>query len=223
MAKRCTGCLEWKDSTSFYKDRSKLDGLKSQCKDCRKLYKREYRARLRSRRNARFRRFYVRAARSAKATPRARPDMTAGFARWRSRSRARQQAYISAHLRQWHITNREASQVWHRHHPSDAVARRHIQRARGTSAVINTLNPEEWIWLQSAYGHQCAYCGDHASQLTPDHVIPLSRGGNNSLSNIVPACLSCNTRKGARTPEQSDMTFAVRVDISRQLEQLAFI
>lgn len=37
--------------------------------------------------------------------------------------------------------------------------------------------------------------------LTRDHVIPLSAGGSNDISNIVPACLRCNQTKGGRALE----------------------
>ena len=55
--------------------------------------------------------------------------------------------------------------------------------------------------------HLCLYCGDHfhKSELTRDHVVPLSRGGRDSWENVVSACLACNVRKGGRTPAQASM------------------
>jgi hypothetical protein len=35
-----------------------------------------------------------------------------------------------------------------------------------------------------------------------DHVVPLEQGGANDISNLVPACRSCNASKRDRTPEQ---------------------
>lgn len=45
----------------------------------------------------------------------------------------------------------------------------------------------------------CAYCGQRVptSDLEPDHVVPLSRGGRNSITNVVPCCRDCNRSKGA--------------------------
>jgi 5-methylcytosine-specific restriction endonuclease McrA len=53
----------------------------------------------------------------------------------------------------------------------------------------------------------CQYCGCHKrpEELTLDHVIPLSRGGGDSWSNVVTACKKCNHRKGNHLPEEIDM------------------
>ena len=50
----------------------------------------------------------------------------------------------------------------------------------------------------------CQYCGSR-SNLTVDHVIPRSKGGNSSWENIVASCAPCNRRKGDRTPGQAGM------------------
>lgn len=53
--------------------------------------------------------------------------------------------------------------------------------------------------------HQCQYCGKTSHQLTLDHVMPRHRGGDNSWSNMVSACVPCNFRKAGRTPEEAGM------------------
>jgi 5-methylcytosine-specific restriction endonuclease McrA len=44
----------------------------------------------------------------------------------------------------------------------------------------------------------CAYCGG-SEDIQPDHVVPLSRGGSNSITNVVPACGPCNSDKGSKS------------------------
>jgi 5-methylcytosine-specific restriction endonuclease McrA len=44
--------------------------------------------------------------------------------------------------------------------------------------------------------HRCAYCAKPAA--TIDHVIPRSRGGQDSWENLVACCLRCNNIKGDR-------------------------
>lgn len=53
----------------------------------------------------------------------------------------------------------------------------------------------------------CAYCGSRfgLSGLSRDHVMPLSKGGLDIWTNVVTACIGCNHRKAARTPEQAGM------------------
>ena len=55
--------------------------------------------------------------------------------------------------------------------------------------------------------HVCQYCGRHleSAQLTLDHVVPKSRGGQTAWENVVAACTACNDRKGDRTPEEAGM------------------
>ena len=54
-------------------------------------------------------------------------------------------------------------------------------------------------------GHQ--YCGRRGSarELDLDHVLPRSRGGTDSWTNLVASCQPCNRRKGRRTPKEADM------------------
>lgn len=55
--------------------------------------------------------------------------------------------------------------------------------------------------------HLCLYCGVRFSRphLTRDHVMPLSKGGQDTWENVVTACFHCNSRKGCRTPQQAHM------------------
>jgi 5-methylcytosine-specific restriction endonuclease McrA len=51
---------------------------------------------------------------------------------------------------------------------------------------------------------QCVYCGNKKG-LTIDHVLPKSRGGKNTWTNLVTCCSPCNIKKGNRTPEEAGM------------------
>jgi 5-methylcytosine-specific restriction endonuclease McrA len=53
--------------------------------------------------------------------------------------------------------------------------------------------------------YTCQYCGNNTPQLTIDHMIPRSQGGEHKWSNLVAACPTCNHRKGGRTLEQAHM------------------
>lgn len=53
--------------------------------------------------------------------------------------------------------------------------------------------------------YTCQYCGRQGSELTVDHVLPKSRGGQSTWENLVAACRPCNLKKGDRTPEEAGM------------------
>ena len=53
----------------------------------------------------------------------------------------------------------------------------------------------------------CAYCGlrFREAELTREHIVPVSRGGDDSWMNCITACRACNGRKGNRLPEEARM------------------
>ncbi len=72
-------------------------------------------------------------------------------------------------------------------------------------------------------GWLCAYCGrlckkfsfngkPQGRSATLDHVVPKSRGGSNALSNLVTACMACNTQKHNRTLDEYLFWKCGRVD-----------
>ena len=56
-------------------------------------------------------------------------------------------------------------------------------------------------------GNRCQYCGKRhpTTELSLDHVMPRSRNGETSWTNLVCACTKCNKRKGGRTPKEAHM------------------
>lgn len=75
-------------------------------------------------------------------------------------------------------------------------------RRRRSAAMLATpgerrITRAQWAQIKRRYFYRCAYCYQ-AKPLTKDHVIPLSKGGAHTHWNIIPACRSCNSRKGNR-------------------------
>ena len=59
------------------------------------------------------------------------------------------------------------------------------------------------MWRKALKEHfdcTCVYCGKtyELSNLTLDHVVPRSAGGETIASNIVPACQRCNQKKASK-------------------------
>ena len=59
--------------------------------------------------------------------------------------------------------------------------------------------------------YTCQYCGRHRNELrgrqflTRDHIVPRSRGGENTWENVVTSCSPCNNRKGGRLPREAGL------------------
>jgi 5-methylcytosine-specific restriction endonuclease McrA len=92
---------------------------------------------------------------------------------------------------------REKHRQWGRENPDKVRHNTQVRRARKIGAAgSHTL--ADLMARFEVHGNRCVYCGA-AGQLTPDHMIPLSRGGSDWPANIVPACLRCNQSKHTRT------------------------
>lgn len=115
------------------------------------------------------------------------------------------------YLSEWRNANydryRAGIRAWNEQHPEQLRVHSSAKDARKRNAPIVDLTAAQWQAIKAAYGHKCVYCGTRALALTQDHVVPLSRGGAHTMSNIVPACQPCNSRKNARTPEEAGFTF----------------
>jgi hypothetical protein len=108
------------------------------------------------------------------------------------RARGRNPKYhpqARARVKAWRNTNRAKLHAQHKR-----------RRARKKDAAVNDFTAAEWREMLDAYGHRCVYCGRKMQRLTQDHLTPLAKGGNHTKSNIVPACRSCNSKKGKGAP-----------------------
>lgn len=98
-----------------------------------------------------------------------------------------------------------------------------VKRSAMHKYIQRTIPPltNRELFLRDA--HLCMYCGHeyHESELTRDHVTPLSRGGRDRWSNVVTACRSCNTRKGNRNPEAANMPLLAIPYVPNWAEYLA--
>ncbi len=73
--------------------------------------------------------------------------------------------------------------------------------------------------------YTCQYCGYPGTykDMTVDHILPKSLGGQNSLSNCVAACKPCNSFKDARLPEQAGMKLINSIDHYSSAIKLEFL
>jgi len=98
----------------------------------------------------------------------------------------KRKAFLSGNLKRWRRANPQKLAV--------QLARR---RARKLSAE-GDFTVEKFEALCEKYGNSCLRCGNRGVLLTPDHVVPLSLGGSNLISNIQPLCGRCSSWKNVK-------------------------
>lgn len=71
------------------------------------------------------------------------------------------------------------------------------KRYKLSKILDNSFTEEQWRECKNSFQNKCAYCGLE-KPLAQEHFIPLIKGGEYALNNIVCACKSCNSSKGPR-------------------------
>ena len=113
----------------------------------------------------------------------------------------------------WYWANRERAQAYERSESGKVRKRRWVQAHQDVrTADENTRRLkklsnggshtlQEWLEKCELLGNVCFYCGE-SKPLTRDHNVPIVRGGTDDITNVLPACGSCNSRKRTKTARE---------------------
>lgn len=124
--------------------------------------------------------------------------------------RAAKRLYYARHREQ----HKAVMAAYHKAHPEVLRAKSNAYRARARAAE-GQFTSAQWRALVESYGGRCAYRGE-AGPVQVDHRTPLTRGGANSIDNIIPACRKCNTEKGQLTEAEFRARLAAEQDKLRR-------
>ena len=88
---------------------------------------------------------------------------------------------------------------------------------------MNSHTQRQWEGKFFRCGMRCYYCYKplvlkataNQEEATKEHLMPVSRGGADTIDNIVPACWECNRRKGNMTEEEFRRTFSKAFELLR--------
>lgn len=179
VEKICTACRQSKPVSCFHKDRGRRDGLFSWCKECAK-----------EKRNVEARR---------KASSKWHANNPDAIRKIAARSYKKRAVRLRELSRLWRKNNPDRLRVqvkaWRKANPDKYQAI--VQRRRAAQRNARGFATGGQIKARiDYYGGLCYLCGDPYQSV--DHVIPLARGGTAWAANIRPACLRCNSKKGAR-------------------------
>lgn len=212
--KVCWDCGKEKTLSEFHTSRSRKakDGRAGQCAECNRASARERYYKNRERRIAYAKEYAERNREKTKEYKRLHYKAKRGkYAKWgreyyqtnRERIRARDAVYNEAHREEAKVRakryERNLQKFRPDHYKALSLKRSQNRRARMAQAE-GIISAEEWNALKAKYDHRCLRCGaqEPDCKLTLDHVIPISKGGSNTVDNAQPLCHPCNSGKGAK-------------------------
>lgn len=186
VTKVCSRCKKELTLEHFYKFKNSKDGLKSECKDCQKE---DYNKNINKRRE--YEKQY-------------REEHKQQYKEHREKNKEKHKRYMNI----YYENNREKFQQYAQDNKGKIYKRNKIyvennrekiyERNRKRKKLLwklkHTLKPNEWEQIKLNFNNKCAYCGQ-AKKLEHEHFIPISKGGEFTVNNIIPACKSCNSKK----------------------------
>lgn len=132
--------------------------------------------------------------------------------RWREENADREREYHQ----DWYSKNRDAILVQQRESYGARLDDNRLRKIRAAekrrSLTVGDLTTEEWQEILDEFDHRCAYCQTQGA-LAMEHLTPISRGGRHTRSNVVPACKSCNSSKGAKTLLEFASTVPIKLRV----------
>lgn len=123
--------------------------------------------------------------------------------KWAKDNREKRRAIVKKNDLKYKEKYSLRSKIYLQNHPELVAERNHKRRMKIITNGGN-FTAKEWILLCEVNAYLCNICRQH-KKMTVDHIIPLSKGGINSIENIQPLCATCNRTKGARDKYTREM------------------
>lgn len=208
--KTCTGCQLEKDPAEFVKCRKGKGGLDSRCRSCQAVRAKQW-AQTELGKTSRQKAAKRYAASDHGKKKRQEYSLSDAMKEVRKRW-AKSEAGKESQRRHAGTGKHKAVRKRYYYSGKGKVAtRRYQQTAKGRESllrgchkrraalrlVVCDLTAEQWEEIKAEQGYRCKTCG-RRTRLTRDHVIPLSKGGQHTASNIQALCRSCNSKKGVK-------------------------
>ena len=106
--------------------------------------------------------------------------------------------------KEWKENNKERFTLYHKKHYDNnrekcgMNIRKYKARKR---SLVHTLTYEQWEETLKHFDDSCAYCGE-IGRMDQEHFVPVSRNGEYTKNNIIPACSRCNNSKSNKNFEE---------------------
>lgn len=81
-----------------------------------------------------------------------------------------------------------------------------VKKSQFSDGRLSVVNYTEWSKLReyafNRDNYTCAYCGVRGVKLELDHIVPYSKGGEDTIENLTTSCVKCNRQKQNKTVEE---------------------
>lgn len=178
--KQCTKCNKIKPLFDFPTHHRFSDGHNSFCKDCKSAQKKEHWAKTYIKKTNRTN---LKGLTNEQIAKHKKEVSRRYYEKTKSKSKVKLYELRKEDRRLWRARNKDKIRVY-----------RLARKTKKKNAIAN-FSVEEWEHCKQHFNYKCAYCGSIANNLTQDHFYPLSKGGEYTKENIIPACHSCNSSK----------------------------
>jgi 5-methylcytosine-specific restriction endonuclease McrA len=190
--KTCKGCGLTKELSEFYVSHTNLDGRWGKCKVCVRSCAQKYR-REHLEQYARYEKARANLPRRVEARRKYQEEHKEQISEYKKRWAAENEDSVSVSSRKHYESNRDEviarSKEWAERNPERVRQAKinHLRKRRAARhASRGNFTVEEFKDLCESYGNKCLACGDTEAALEADHVVPLTKGGADSISNIQP-------------------------------------
>lgn len=103
---------------------------------------------------------------------------------------------VLARKRKDYVNNRDKNiarkLAWQKRNPELCRLSSQRRRAKLYQNGVYVISSKDLRRLKNS---PCFYCGESKPRMTFDHIIPIVKGGNHSIGNLLPACTPCNSSK----------------------------
>lgn len=205
MKRKCPKCGIEKPLTTefFHRGKDIKEGFKSACKVCRSADKKKWRDANKERINAQaaeYRRINKdKINKHNKAYSKAyREKYPDKVKLTNAKSKRKNQDKIKAYRERTKERQLERQRLWRKNNPEkfgQANRRGAHMRRMSIKQAVTPLSLSDWENCLGTFNESCSYCGKKTEDITQDHFTPVSKGGEYSKGNVVPACRSCNSSK----------------------------
>lgn len=168
MNKTCNRCNQDKPILDFYKNNKMLDGRVHQCIKCVLESKKIFYENNRDELYLKRKEFYWNN----------REESLKKSSEWAKKNKDKRKIIRD----RWTAKNKFAKSIMNKNWNAKKLG------------AVGSFSVEEYKNKLAKYDNKCGYCMS-AEPYTVDHIVPISKGGTNYITNIIPACLRCNGQK----------------------------